>query len=135
MCIPILTSWTTSFWESAIVSTVPSHKTSANLEDAVPQLYQLAAVLLVQFVTVHPFSDGNGRLARSAASHVLREVTPFYMTPYADGTASTRSVFIQAITAAGGTDQMGFLELGPPDASMGEAGWEAWRIHLARKLK
>lgn len=102
----------------------------ADLEEAIPWLYQLAAVLFVQFVTVHPFSDGNGRLGRIVASHVLREVMPFPVTPYADGTASTRSVFIQAIIAGRGADQRAFLELGPPEdfaALLIEAGWEAWQ--------
>ena len=43
----------------------------ADSANQVPALYRLAAVLFVRFVTVHPLSDGNGRLARLLASHVL----------------------------------------------------------------
>lgn len=69
-------------------------------EDATPQLFRLAAVSFVQFVTIHPFSDGNGRLARILASHVLRFISPFPVTPFADGTSSTRNVFFHSIIAA-----------------------------------
>lgn len=104
----------------------------ANSSDQVPALYRLAAVLFVQFVTVHPFSDGNGRLARLLASHVLRSVTPFPVTPYADGTDSTRTVYLDAIMAARSTDGKtgSFMNLlAPTDfaALLIQAGWEGWQ--------
>ncbi|KAK9844657.1 hypothetical protein WJX74_005211 [Apatococcus lobatus] len=98
--------------------------------ESIPQLYRLAAVLFVEFVTVHPFSDGNGRLGRILASHVLRGVTPFPVTPFADGTVATRSVFIKAITAGRGEKQRNFLQLGAPcdfAALLIEAGWDSWQ--------
>ena len=104
--------------------------------DQIPQLYRLAAVLFVQFVTVHPFSDGNGRLARLLGSHVLRAVTPFPVTPYADGTSHTRSVFLNAIMAARPSPSetananRAFLKLLPPadfTALLIQSGWESWK--------
>ena len=102
----------------------------ANTSDQVPRLYRLAAVLFMQFVTVHPFSDGNGRLARLLASHVLRAVTPFPVTPHADGTALTRTVYLDAIMAARSADSKAFLSLSAPTdftALLIQSGWEGWR--------
>ena len=103
---------------------------SPRLPVAVPQLYHLAAVLFVQFVTVHPFSYGNGRLGRALASHVLRAITPFPVTPHADGSRVLRGIFMKTIMAARGADDHSFLKLGPPRefaALLIEAGWEAWQ--------
>lgn len=98
--------------------------------EQMPLLYRLAAVLFVQLATVHPFSDGNGRLARLLASHVLRSVTPFPVTPHADGTASNRAMFLDAIMAARSEDSKAFLHLSAPKhftALMIQAGWECWQ--------
>ena len=107
-------------------------RTVANSADQVPVLYRLAAVLFVQIVTVHPFSDGNGRLARLLASHVLRSVTPFPVTPYADGTDLTRTVYLDAIMAARLADgtENSFMKLSAPAdfaALLIHAGWEGWQ--------
>ena len=98
----------------------------------VPELYRLAAVLFVQLVTVHPFSDGNGRLARLLASHVLRSVTPFPITPHSDGTDSTRKTYVAVIMAARVVDSKAnsFLTLSAPadfTALLIHAGWEGWK--------
>ena len=104
----------------------------ADSANQVPALYHLAAVLFVQFVTVHPFSDGNGRLVRLLASHVLRSVTPFPITPFADGTDVTRKVYVGAIMAARSVDGKAnsFLTLSAPaafSALLIHAGWESWK--------
>lgn len=104
----------------------------ANIANQVPTLYHLAAVLFVQFVTVHPFSDGNGRLARLLASHVLRSVTPFPITPRADGTDAARKAYVGAIMAARAIDGKAnsFLTLSAPAdfaALLIHAGWESWK--------
>ena len=105
----------------------------ANSSDPVSLLYRLAAVLFVQFVTLHPFSDGNGRLARLLASLVLRSVTPFPVTPHADGTALTRTVYLDAIMAARSADSKAskaFLSLSAPTdftALLIQSGWEGWQ--------
>ena len=110
----------------------------ADSANQVPALYHLAAVLFVQFVTVHPFSDGNGRLARLLASHVLRSVTPFPITPRADGTDLTRKPYVGAIMAARAVDGKAnsFLTLSAPadfsallmlDGKAGRAALRTWR--------
>lgn len=104
----------------------------ADSANQVSSLYHLAAVLFIQFVTVHPFSDGNGRLARLLASHVLRSVTPFPITPHADGTDLARKVYVGAIMAARAVDGKAnsFLTLSSPadfTALLIHAGWESWK--------
>ena len=104
----------------------------ADSANQVPALYHLAAVLFVQLVTVHPFSDGNGKLARLLASHVLRSVTPFPITPFADGTDLTRKVYVGAIVAARAVDGKAnsFLTMSAPadfSALLIHAGWESWK--------
>ncbi|MCO5560403.1 hypothetical protein L7F22_014018 [Adiantum nelumboides] len=75
-------------------------RVSDNPTTAIPQLYRLAAALFVQFVSVHPFSDGNGRLSRILASHVLSAVTPSPVTPHANGSSENRQLFLKAIRSS-----------------------------------
>ncbi len=97
---------------------------------AVPILYRLASVLFHQFVTVHPFSDGNGRLARILANHVLRKVTPFPITFHADGSSISRKTYLTAIMQARNAAAPAFLQLAAPTdlaALLIEAGWASWQ--------
>ena len=50
------------------------------------QPVELAVLVHLKFVTVHPFSDGNGRLARLLMNFVLhRRGFPMFDIPYAGG--------------------------------------------------
>ena len=101
-----------------------------DIPPAVPTLYRMASVLFHQFITVHAFSDGNGRLARILANHVLRKVTPFPITFCADGSSISRKTFLTAIMQARNAASPAFLRLVAPTdlaALMIEAGWAAWQ--------
>jgi Fic family protein len=44
---------------------------------------ELASLVHLRFVTIHPFTDGNGRLSRLMMNHVLkRSGYPLYVVPY-----------------------------------------------------
>jgi Fic family protein len=49
-------------------------------------------VLFVRFAAVQPFERGNGRVGRILATHVLRAVTPFPLTPFSDGSMENSKV-------------------------------------------
>ena len=50
------------------------------------EIFKLAALVMFNFLDVHPFSDGNGRLARILASHIL---SVYHFFPVHTSTLST----------------------------------------------
>ena len=56
---------------------------SLHSPDVLLGLIKLAAALFAEFIAVHPFSNGNGRLGRLLMAHVLHAVMPFLVTPSA----------------------------------------------------
>ena len=53
-----------------------------NLCERLGMVFKSAAWLMFNFVDVHPFGDGNGRLCRLLANYVLGTVTPFPVPIY-----------------------------------------------------
>lgn len=70
--------------------------------EALTDTIKLAAWALHEFVAIHPFPDGNGRLCRMLASHVLQLVAPFPVTLRSDSRdpAPWRSRYVDALRAA-----------------------------------
>jgi len=71
------------------------HRCRAKTADLVARLVKLAAWLMWEVLALHPFADGNGRLARLLASYSLTLIAPFF-TPFDSG---CREEYLKAITA------------------------------------
>ena len=113
--------------------------------------FKCASVLLFGFLMLHPFADGNGRLARLLCSHCLNVFSPFPTAIYNVFSPSTRDDYITAIVNARknlklSSDQIEFssdairealliLEQKPADlcSLIIESSWFTWR-HFLRKI-
>ena len=83
-----------------------------------------AAWILYHFVSLHPFSDGNGRMCRLLASHCLSLVFPFPCPIYNIYAPTTRDDFIHAIEQASqSNDAFQTDNLGELIALIIESGW------------
>ena len=60
-------------------------------------LFRLATMVLFEFVTVHPFSDGNGRISRLLACYIMMTLTPFPVPIYNVYSTTNRDDFIHAV--------------------------------------
>jgi Fic family protein len=108
--------------------------------------FKCASVLLFGFLTLHPFSDGNGRLARLLCSHCLNMFSPFPTAIYNVFSPSTRDDYITAIVNARTNlelssdklfsdargEAMLILEQKPADlcSLIIESNWFTWRRFL-----
>ena len=112
--------------------------------------FKCASVLLFGFLMLHPFSDGNGRLARLLCSHCLNVFSPFPTAIYNVFSPSTRDDYLTAIVNAReklelSSDQIEFssdairlalliLEQKPADlcSLIIESNWFTWRRFLRK---
>ena len=64
-------------------------------------LIKAAAWFLFNFVDVHPFADGNGRMCRLLAGYTMMSITPFPVHPYyvQNKSCSSRHDYINAIVS------------------------------------
>ncbi|CAC5399072.1 unnamed protein product [Mytilus coruscus] len=109
-----------------------------------------ATVMLFGFLTLHPFSDGNGRLARLLCSNCLKLFCPFPTAIYDVFSPSNREDYLTALVNAAqgleiGSDQIKYeedaikeaeliLEQKPKELSslIIESNWFTWRQFLHR---
>jgi hypothetical protein len=109
--------------------------------------FKCASVFLFGFLMLHPFSDGNGRLARLLCSHCLNMFSPFPTAIYNVFSPSNRDDYITVIGNAReklelSSDQIEFplrealliLEQKPTDlcSLIIESNWCTWRRFLRK---
>ena len=68
-----------------------------NPQQRVEYVFKCAAWLLYHLVSLHPFSDGNGRTCRLLASYVLSSITPFPVSTCHNDPLSSRRDYVRAI--------------------------------------
>lgn len=71
-----------------------------NKEEKLGDTFKIASLFLFSFLTLHPFGDGNGRLARLLASYTMRTFSPFMTPIYNVFSSSTENDYIQALVDA-----------------------------------
>lgn len=74
------------------------------------KMIELGASLHNKFVAVHPFSDGNGRMARILVANLFCSVTPFLITPSAEGGSEdtrkmARGIYLDAVRESQDSDR------------------------------
>ncbi|HYU86108.1 MAG TPA: Fic family protein, partial [Kribbellaceae bacterium] len=79
-----------------------------------------AAFVHAQFETIHPFTDGNGRVGRSLIHTVLtrRRLTPAAMLPISMVLATLKEAYTDGLTA--------YRYDGPPDGEAARSGATLW---------
>ncbi len=107
---------------NACISLPPQNKES---EEYTAFIFKCAARLMFEFVSIHPFGDGNGRTCRLLAKYIINLITPFSVSPYcrieeSDG----RERYISAIVRCRNNPSEGPRELA---AMLVEGAWRGYR--------
>ena len=101
-----------------------------------PKLYNLASFLYVQLATVHPFDDGNGRLARLLVNFVLGAISPFPVPLHIDE-VKLPSCYVQALMSSRDLSNPRLTRISSPcdmAALVIEAAWQSWQDALEHLL-
>ncbi|XP_046553906.1 uncharacterized protein LOC124263356 [Haliotis rubra] len=105
------------------------------LDDSCDKMYKMfkcAAWLLFNLVSLHPFSDGNGRLCRLLCSYALGVATPFPSPVYNVYSPSEKSDYIDGIVSARKRNPQYPKEL---TTLIIESNWFAWKAILSSDCK
>lgn len=95
-------------------------------------VFKCAAWLLFNLVSLHPFSDGNGRTCRLLASYVLSSVvTPFPVSVCHTNPQSSRTDYIRAIVRCRENPEEGPAELASLLVEGARLGWKQFDSRTA----
>ena len=98
-------------------------------EDYTACVIKCAARLLFQFVSTHPYMDGNGRMCRLLSNYVLGLIAPFPVAIYhSDESRSTRGDYVNAIVRCREHPEEGPRALA---AMLVEGAWHGWKKLIA----
>lgn len=102
-------------------------------EDYVLDMFKCAARLLFEFVDAHPFNDGNGRMCRLLANHVLSHITPFPVPLYHANHPNqcSRDQYINAIVKCRNNPDNGPGDLA---AMLIDGAWIGWNCLFEKHL-
>ena len=87
-------------------------------------IFKCAANLLFEFVSVHPFGDGNGRTCRLLANYVLGLITPFPVSLSHSPGRNAREDYLNAIVHCREHPEEGLQEL---TAMLIKGAWQGWK--------
>lgn len=104
-------------------------KTLPNPVDKLTCLHKCAAWLLFELVSLHPFSDGNGRVSRLLCSYCLQSVTPFPTPVYSVFSDKVQEDYIDAIVTARNSDDRYPVDL---TCILVESSWKTWHVFMER---
>lgn len=102
---------------------------SSGAEARLAWFARMAATLVLRLLTIHPFADGNGRLARQLCAFVMRATG----TPFPSVIGGARSVYIDALVRCrtvlpgGISDDDGLAPPGALTALVVDGLWQGWR--------
>ena len=100
------------------------------LQGALPTALGLITMRPFLQVTIHPFDDGNGRLCRLLADHVLSAVFPCPIPALLDDSQRRRGVYVEALNNTLDLSDPKLTRAKPPSdyaALLIECAWLCWQ--------
>lgn len=126
-------------------------KVNQNADPTASQLlltFKCASIFLLVFLEIHPFGDGNGRMARLLSSYILRQFSPFHTPVYNVWSSTTEDDYKLALVETKTdfhADKIEYeddakklvsqlLELKPCDlcSMIIESNWESWNTFFSK---
>ena len=102
-------------------------------EEYTAGVFRCAARLMFEFVHLHPYAGGNGRMCRLLANYVLQLITPFPVAIYhSDESRSTRDDYVKAIVRCRDNPEEGPRALA---AMLVDGAWYGWKKLIAFEEK
>jgi fido (protein-threonine AMPylation protein) len=93
------------------------------------ELFKCIAIFLYEFLDLHPFSDGNGRMGRLLSSYMLLKMCPFSSPIFNIYSETNKDDYIDALVHCRERDKGKPCDLA---AMIVECNWFSWREFLKR---